>query len=60
MRTATVVVTGLPAPGRYDLTVDAGTGVRLTMREVQVDAGKSHPVIQVTLPASAGPTPSPS
>jgi len=60
MRTATVVVTGLPAPGRYDLTVDAGTGVRLTVREVHVEAGKTHPVIQVTLPPSSTPTPSPS
>jgi hypothetical protein len=53
-----VVVTGLPAPARYDLTIDAGAGVTVTVREVHVAAEKAHPVITVTLPASASPTPS--
>jgi hypothetical protein len=52
------VVKGLPAPGRYDLTIDAGSGLSLTVREVHIDAGTKHPVIDVTLEPSASPSPS--
>lgn len=54
--TATVVVKRLPAPARYDLTIDAGAGLTLTVYEVHLDAGQKHPVIAVTLPPSSSPT----
>jgi len=57
---ATVVVKSLPAPARYDLTIDAGTDLTLTVHEVHLNAGQKHPVINVTLPPPASPTPTPS
>jgi hypothetical protein len=57
-RTATIVLKRLPAPARYDLTVDAGAGLTLTVREVHLNADQKHPLINVTLQPSANSTPS--
>jgi hypothetical protein len=57
-RTATVVLKKLPAPARYDLTIDAGAGLTLTVREVHLNADHKHPVIDVTLQPSTNPSPS--
>ncbi|HST84180.1 MAG TPA: hypothetical protein VLL08_20765 [Kineosporiaceae bacterium] len=57
-RTAIVVLKKLPAPARYDLTIDAGAGLTLTVHEVHLNADQKHPVINVTLHPSASASPS--
>ena len=56
-RTATVVLKKLPAPAWYDLTIEAGPDLSLTVREVHLNADQKHPVINVTLQPSASSTP---
>ena len=57
--TALVTLPGLPAPGRYDLTISAGTAATLTLRAVPVDPDGGDARLRVTLrPApSGGPSP---
>jgi hypothetical protein len=57
-RTAIVMLKQLPAPARYDLTIDAGAGLTLIVSEVHLNADQKHPRINVTLQPSANPTPS--
>jgi hypothetical protein len=57
-RTAIVMLKQLPAPARYDLTIDAGAGLTLIVSEVHLNADQKHPVINVTLHPSASASPS--
>ena len=56
--TALVDLPGLPAPGRYDLTISAGTSATTVLRSVPVEPG-AHPArLRVTLSRYAPATPS--
>jgi hypothetical protein len=57
--TALVDLSGLPAPGRYDLRISAGPSAVLTMRQVPVEPGGQPGRLRVTLQPSPSGTGSP-
>jgi hypothetical protein len=57
--TALVDLSGLPAPGRYDLRISAGPSAVLTMRQVPVEPGGHPGRLRVTLQPSPSGTGSP-